>query len=217
MNEYIKPRDAAKYFGVSLGTLRDWDKRGLIKCIRTKENGGQRRYDIRSFKNTNDRLLPAEIQTTTEEINKNKEYYCYCRVSSKKQKDDLERQAEYLQSLYPSYTVIKDIGSGLNFKRKGLLTILERANKGFVGEVVIAYKDRLCRYGFELLEWFFTLYKVKLTVLKTETISPDEELAKDILNIVHVFACRANGKRKYSKKKTVTETEEESKQSDEDT
>ena len=214
MDDYLKPSDAAKHFGVAVGTLRKWERSGLIKCIRTKAVGGQRRYNIRSFKNADDYLLSGERASESTTVVPGKERYCYCRVSSSKQKDDLERQAEYLQSVYPSYKVIKDVGSGLNYKRKGLLSILERAHSGLVSEVVVAHKDRLCRFGFELLQWFFVLYGVKLIVLQEDNISRDEELARDILDVVHVFACRANGKRKYKTRQSEKQTIEEDQESD---
>lgn len=79
--------------------------------------------------------------------------YIYCRVSSDKQKNDLFRQEQYLRSLYPTHDLIADVGSGINFKRKGLQTILDRSVKGLVGEVVVAYKDRIAIFGFELIEY----------------------------------------------------------------
>src|ERR1700679_1186884 len=118
MNGYYKPNNAAKHFGVAVSTLREWERRGLISCIRTKSVGGQRRYDIGSFKNANDLVLSSERSKETYDRVPEKECYCYCRVSSSKQKDDLQRQEKYLQSLYPTHKIIKDIGSGLNYKRK---------------------------------------------------------------------------------------------------
>src|SRR5579872_3088239 len=125
MDDYLKPCDAAKHFGVAVGTLRKWERAGLIRCIRTKAVGGQRRYNIHSFKNADDYVFSEKTATDDPRRVPGKEKYCYCRVSSSKQKDDLQRQEEYLQSLYPTHKVIKDVGSGLNYKRKGLISILE--------------------------------------------------------------------------------------------
>ena len=126
----------------------------------------------------------------------------YCRVSSNKQKDDLKRQIEYLQNLYPSHDIISDIGSGINFKRKGIQTILEYALQQNIEEIVVAYKDRLARFGYELLEKTIELSGGKITVINNEKYkSNSEELAEDLLSIIHIFNCRQMGKRRYNNKK----------------
>ena len=135
--------------------------------------------------------------------------FIYVRVNSQKQKDDLDRQAHFLQSKYPNHSVIKDIGSGLTYKRRGLLKVLELSHKGLVEELVVASKDRLCRFGFELLQWLFTTNNVKLVVLDKSNKTKEEEFTEDILAILQVFACRWNGKRKYkcsieNQKNTIT-------------
>jgi len=215
MDRYCKPKEAAKHFGVSLNTLRQWDKAGIIKCIRTKSNGaGQRRFDISSYRNGDVGLLPQREEKVDQEIVQGKRRVCYCRVSSRKQKDDLERQKASLQSLYPTYTIVTDIASGLNFKRPGLLSLLEEARRGVIEEVVVAHKDRLARFGVELIEWFLRSNGVKLVILQEDHLSADQELCQDILNIVQVFACRANGKRKYQKKEKSVPTEEKDQKSD---
>jgi putative resolvase len=103
-----------------------------------------------------------------------------------------------LLSKYPTFRVIKDIGSGLNFKRKGLLKLLELSNKGLVDEVIVASKDRLCRFGYDLIKWQFMQANVKLLVLDTADKSKELEFTEDILAILQVFACRWNRSRKYS-------------------
>jgi predicted site-specific integrase-resolvase len=99
---------------------------------------------------------------------------------------------------YPDYTVLKDVGSGLNYRRKQLLFLLDECLQGRVGKVVVAYRDRLCRFGFELLEWFFAKNNVELVVLNQQSLSPQQELVSDLLSIVTVFSCRLHGLRKYS-------------------
>jgi len=108
----------------------------------------------------------------------NKRNICYCRVSTSSQKEDLERQVEYFRCKYPDYEIVKDIGSGLNFKRKGFNTILDSA---FKGEIVVTHKDRLCRFGFELVLRIIESTNGKILVLDKEETSPEKELVNDIL------------------------------------
>jgi predicted site-specific integrase-resolvase len=138
--------------------------------------------------------------------------YIYARVSSKKQVEDLHRQVEYLQSSntkYIDYTVITDVASGINFKRKGLQTILDSCLQGIVGEIVIAHRDRLCRFGFELLQFIVERSNGKIIVID-DTIDKTTEqiLAEDLLSIIHIYSCRKMGKRRYFNSKGIeVETE----------
>jgi predicted site-specific integrase-resolvase len=131
-----------------------------------------------------------------------KKKICYCRVSSSKQMDDLERQENYFRSIYPGHQLVTDIGSGINWKRKGLQAILEQAMSGIISEIVVAHRDRLCRFAFELLESIFSRCQVKLVVLDAqEHQSSDSDLADDILSIIHIYSCRSMGKRRHQNKK----------------
>ena len=101
--------------------------------------------------------------------------------------DELERQKRFFQLKYPSYELVADIGSGLNWKRKGLQTLLERAMCRDIEEIVVAHKDRLCRFAYEL---------VKLVVLnKSDQESSSQELVEDIMSIIHVYSCTEIGKK----------------------
>ena len=91
------------------------------------------------------------------------------------------------------------MGSGINFKRKGLRALLERSLRGEQLEVVVAYKDRLARFGYDLLEWLFSRNGGRVVVLNQVSFSPEQELTKDLLTILHVFTCRLYGLRKYEK------------------
>jgi predicted site-specific integrase-resolvase len=130
-------------------------------------------------------------------------------VSSTKQKDDLERQCNYLRLIYPKHRLITDIGSGINWHRKGFKTILELADEKAIGEVVVASRDRLCRFAFELVENVLRRKDVQITVIDTEDTSPEQELSDDLLSIVQIFCCRRNGKRRYEVK--AIDTDEENK------
>ncbi|RKZ61746.1 MAG: IS607 family transposase [Candidatus Parabeggiatoa sp. nov. 2] len=112
---------------------------------------------------------------------------CYCRVSSPKQRDDLARQVEFMRARYPEAEIVKNIVRYLNYKRKGLKSLLGRAMRGDKLEVVVAHKDRLARFGFELIEWVIQQNAGKIVVLKQTNLSPEQELTNDLLSILHVF------------------------------
>jgi len=178
--KWVMPKDAARITGVSIQTLRAWDKAGSIPTRRTA--GNTRLYDISAYEDNH------EINLKT---------ICYCRVSSPKQKADLLRQIEFVTKKYPHGEVVKDVGSGINFKRKGLNTLLERAMSGEQLEVVVAYKDRLARFGFDLIERVINRPGGRIVVLNEVSLSPAVELTQDLLTILHVFSCRLCGIRKY--------------------
>ena len=108
------------------------------------------------------------------------ECFVYARVSSPKQKEDLERQKQYL---------ISDISSSINFKRSGLRSLLERSSRGLVKEVVVAHRDRLCRFAFDLIEFIFHLNSTRLVVLSNDNSTDEWELSQDVLAINTVFIC----------------------------
>jgi hypothetical protein len=190
--KYLRPEEVSKILQVTTKTLENWSNQGILKCVRTK--GNHRRYlmsDVIS-------ITPGKKQTTKKNI-------CYCRVSTFSQKEDLERQVEYFRCKYPNHEIIKDIGSGLNFKRKGFNTILDSAFKGDIGEVVVTHKDRLCRFGFELVLRIIESTNGKILVLDKEETSPEKELVNDILSIITVFSSRLYGLRSHSIKNKIRE------------
>jgi putative resolvase len=197
---YVNTKEAREMLRITAPTLRRWDKEGKIKTIRTPSG-------IRMYDKSNIYEILGKIETIPE-----RRKVAYCRVSSKKQSDDLERQINVFKSDYPDYDVVKDIGSGINFKRKGLQRILEQSMRGELEEVVVSHRDRLCRFAFELIEWIFAKNNTKLLVLdKTEHKSTSEELAGDVLAIIQVFACREMGKRRYKSVKNKASPNEETK------
>lgn len=179
---WVHIKQASDFYGVSKSTLRRWSDNNTVKTKRSLS-------DQRLF------FIPSESNSST--IYTDKEKYIYVRVSTKKQKDDLERQSSFLSNKFPDHIVIKDIGSGLNYKRKGLLKLLDLSNKGKIDQIVIYSKDRLCRFGFELFGWLFLQNNTKLLVYEQSYKSPEQEFTEDILAILQVFACRWNGKRTY--------------------
>lgn len=197
--QFITPKEVAKILKVSSFTLTRWADDGKIDFIKTPY--GSRLYDIKSLK--------SEGVSKVLDIKKdNKKSYAYCRVSTHGQSEDLERQIKFMQGQYPLHIIVSDIGSGINYKRKGLTTILDDVFDGNVKEVVVAYKDRLCRFGYELFEWFFAKHKVRLVVLNEDVhTDPNEELTRDLLSIINVFSARINGRRKYNTKKNQSKDE----------
>jgi len=179
--KYLPSREASKLLGLHPNTLRNYADNGTIESYQTES--GQRRYNVEAY---------LGLQKSTTRI-------CYCRVSSPKQRDDLKRQVEFMQSRFPDAKIIKDIGSGLNYKRRGLKAILEQAMRGDKLEVVVAHKNRLVRFGFEIIEWIINQSGGKLVVLNQTNLSPEQELTNDLLNILHVFSCRMHGLRNYKK------------------
>lgn len=202
MDKYYKSKDAVKALKVTENTLRRWSKEGTIDFILTP--GKHRLYNVPKYLLDNGVNI-IESNELSDSIKKNKIKKlrcCYCRVSTSGQKDDLERQVKLLESLYPDYEIIRDIGSGINFKRKGLLKIINLAIENKLEEVVIAYKDRLCRFGYDLLEHIITTYSNgKITIVNKVSSNPEDEVVKDLVQIINVFSAKLNGSRKYKKKK----------------
>jgi len=144
---------------------------------------------------------------------------CYARVSSAHEKPELERQIADLKKAFPEYEIVQHvIGSGLNWKRPGFKALLERVLDKHVAEIVVAHRNRLCRFAFELLEQIFQHHQVKLVVLGTHT-SPESELSDDLLAITTVFVARHNGQRSAAngkKKRKRAELEEDSQETSEE-
>jgi len=177
-------RTAKKMTGLCGDTLRKYADNGSIRSIRTPAN--KRLFDIDSW------LRHSSSAPTV---------VCYCRVSSYKQQDDLARQVERFRENFPQAEIIKDIGSGLNFKRKGLKAILERVLQGDKLTVVVANRDRLARFGVDLIKFLIEKNSGTLLVLDKTVDSAEEELTTDLLAILHHFSCRMHGMRSHRYKK----------------
>ena len=200
---YLKATKIQKTYQISSSTLRRWSEDGRIDILRTV--GGSRLY----------KLSDVEKAFGVKEPIIEKTKVCYARVSSSNQKADLERQIEDLKSAYPGYEIISDIGSGVNFKRKGLLTLLERVYSGTVEEIAIMHKDRLCRYGYELIEFICKKSSTRIVVFgKNEEVDSNRELADDLLTVVNYFVAKRNGLRagENKRKRKAQEAQEEEQQ-----
>jgi len=195
MTIYVKAKEAKKELNVTSATLRGWGNSGKINFIRAAD-GSNRLYDVEGF-----------IKSRTGKEEPTKHCYIYCRVSSSSQKEDLERQVNYLKEKYPNHEVIKDIASGINFKRKGLNKILVNTMQGLVSEIVVAHRDRLCRIAYDHFEWLFNHYGTNIVIEDKQEYSPEVEFNEDLFSIIHVFSARHYGlRRKYTTKKVTKES-----------
>jgi predicted site-specific integrase-resolvase len=179
---FVPSNKACEILGVHPNTLRAWADEGQIEYFRTA--AGHRRYDVASY------LRKSQPRARL----------LYARVSSKKQKEDLQGQVRELTGRYPNDEVIEDYGSGLNFKRKGFTSLLDRLLSGDVSEVVVAHRDRLCRFGFGMFEHIAAKHNGRIVVLNNTELSAQAELVEGILSIIHVFSSRLYGLRKYRNK-----------------
>jgi len=206
---FIPHRKVKEILGISDNTVRRWAEKGLLQFIWSPNN--KRMYStnwILQMQNQqpNQSIKSSNLQSVLGKNNPQatktpRKGAIYVRVSSPKQKDDLERQTNFLLDKYPDYTVFKDVGSGINFKRKGLLSLLKHSRKGLISEVVVASKDRLSRIAFELIEWVLLQDSTKIVVFRNQSpntfTSNYTELQEDLLGIIQVFCCRWNGQRRY--------------------
>ncbi|AWI03437.1 IS607 family transposase [Clostridium drakei] len=197
--KYYSIGDFAKAIGKTTKTLRNWDKVGTLKSIRVEQNG----YRYYSQEQLNHFL------GLKQENNLNKKVIGYCRVSSHKQKDDLERQIEnvktYMYAKGYQFEIIQDIGSGINYNKKGLNQLIDLITNSEVEKVVILYKDRLLRFGFEIIENLCNKYGTTIEIIDNTEKTEEQELVEDLIQIVTVFSCRLQGKRANKVKKMIKE------------
>lgn len=205
-DKFVSRKIALNTLGISPLTLIKLADNQKIEIIRTE--GGQRKYNIDKYIRENKiNIKPTNISSTT---NKNnipannivKVNICYIRVSTIAQKNDLNRQRQYMTKKYPDYEIIEDIGSGINFNRKGLRKIINMAIEGKINKLIVAYKDRLTRFGFELIEDLVKNYSNGEIIIINESDDkkePKDELVEDVLQILNVYTAKMNGLRKYKK------------------
>ena len=200
MKKYYSIKEFSKILGVSSQTLRNWNANGKLYPHHTSSNG----YRYYSQEQLNQVM---NIKTNLDRI-----VIGYCRVSSNKQKDDLERQIEnmklYLNAQGKPYEIIYDIGSGINYNKKGLKELIKRISQNKVEKVVIFYKDRLLRFGFELIEYIASLYDCNIEIIDNTEKSEQQELVEDLVQIITVFSCKLQGKRANKAKKLIKELTE---------
>lgn len=133
----------------------------------------------------------------------------YCRVSTKKQIDDLNRQMEavklYMASKGYQFQMITDIGSGINYKKAGLTQLIQLVTSGKVKRIVLLHKDRLLRFGFELIETICEEFHTKIEIIDSTPKSDEQEIVEDMLQIVTVFSAKLHGKRANQARRIIKE------------
>lgn len=188
-------KEASEFLGVSIDTLRRWERTGKITSLRTE--GGHRRYEKKEL-----------IKFKKDDSLEHRITIAYCRVSSSDQKEDLQRQIEnvsqYCIANGYQFQVISDLGSGLNYNKKGLRELIELICSNQIERIVVNYKDRLIRFGFELIEQLCSIYNVRIEVINlTEDKTYEEELVEDVLSVITVFSAKLYGSRSHKSKKII--------------
>ncbi|BCJ87487.1 IS607 family transposase [Effusibacillus dendaii] len=188
--------EASKVLGVSITTLRRWEKEGRLQPDEITP-GGHRRYDLVKLRPELFRLQRSDRTTVA-----------YARVSSHDQKEDLERQKQVLEMYCASqgwtFEVVSDLGSGMNYHKKGLKRLLHAILQDEVGRLVITHKDRLLRFGAELVFAICEAKEVEVVILNQgEDTTFEEDLAKDVLEIITVFSARLYGSRSRKNQKLI--------------
>ncbi len=190
--------EAATELGISVKTVRRWADAGKLRFERSPS--GHRRFYLPDIK----RITPRDLQSLEERITIN-----YARVSSHDQKADLVRQVQVLESFSAAngwqYETIQDLGSGLNYQKKGLQKLLKRIVKGDVGRLVLTHKDRLLRFGAEIVFALCEEFETEVVIVNKseEEVSFEQELVTDMIELVAVFSARLYGARSRKNKKLI--------------
>lgn len=194
--------EAAEIAGVNLDTIRRWDKKGVIKSYRTE--GGHRRYCAESIYAY---IGQPKVQPTE------KHTLIYARVSTRSRENDLNRQVELMEMFCSAkgwkYKVLTDIGSGLNYNKKGLLELIKQIETNQIDRLVINYKDRLLRFGSEIIFEICKWHNVDVVIVsEDESKTYEEELVDDVLSIITVFSAKLYGSRSHKNKAVVEKNKE---------
>lgn len=197
----LSVEEAAKILGVSKSTMRRWEAEGRLNPERTP--GGHRRYRSEELTQMAMHPLPKTDRVTI----------AYARVSSHDQKADLERQAILLSECCTkngwTHEVIRDLGSGMNYRKKGLRELLQRIMRNDVERLVLTHKDRLLRFGAELVFALCEEFQTEVVMVnKSEGASYEEELTQDVLEMITVFSARLYGSRSHKNTQLIAQMTE---------
>lgn len=184
--------EAAKRLGKSVKTLQRWDRSGILVPARTPT--GRRQYTREQLRQFVGLAIPQSERAVV----------AYCRVSSQAQKPDLVNQISVVHEFcrargFANVELIQEVGGGLNFKRKQFVSLVDRIIAGDIAVLLIAHKDRLARFGFDLLQHLCRSHQCDLLVIDGEQLSPEQEMVQDLMTIVHCFSSRLYGLRNYRK------------------
>lgn len=191
MKNTYSPKEFGALIGRSVITLQKWDRKGTLIAHRSPTN--RRYYTHDQYLSYRGMIAPETGLTLV-----------YTRVSGVAQKPDLINQVHALESYCQDHSILvdewlSDIGSGLNYKRKNFNRLMEMVELGQVRRVIIAYRDRLVRFGYEYFEAFCQRHHTEIVVMEREETSPEQELVRDLIAIVTVFSTRLHGLRSYKK------------------
>lgn len=187
MNTY-RINEFAERLGRSVQTIRRWEKEGKLQAKRLPS--GHRYFD------------ESDVQAMLGNPVLEKNIVVYCRVSSAGQKDDLATQVAAMQTFCLGAGIavdqwIEEVDGGMNFKRKHFLSLVDRMERGEISKILVAHKDRLMRFGFDLFAHIAEQNGCEIVVVNQESLSPQQEMVEDLAAIVHTFSCRVYGMRKY--------------------
>jgi putative resolvase len=190
MSKVYRINEFAKRIGRAPSTVRRWEREGILAAKRLPS--GHRYFDESDVR----AMLGGRPETRSTVV--------YCRVGSAGQRDDLQSQVAAMEEYCRAGAIavdewIQEVGGGMNFKRKRFLALIERIQRGEIERVLIAHKDRLVRFGFDLLDHLARGNGCEIIVVNQESLSPEQEMVDDLLAIVHTFSCRQYGMRKYKK------------------
>lgn len=199
--EYHSIGKFAKLINRHIETLRDWDRKNILKPAYIS-SGKHRMYSEEQL----NEVLNLKYRNVTKKV------IGYCRVSSNKQKDELDKQIKYVKEYMIAkgycFKVITDIGSGINYNKQGLNKLVDMISNGEVEKLVILYKDRLVRFGFEIIENLCKKYGTTIEVIDSTPKTEEQELVEDLIQIVTVLSCKLQGKRANKAKKLIQELKE---------
>lgn len=190
MGNTYRINEFAKRIGRSPSTVRRWEREGVLTAKRLPS--GQRYFD------------ESDVRAMLGGAPEKRLTVVYCRVSGAGQRDDLASQVEAMEQFCRAGAIavdewIQEVGAGMNFKRTHFLSMLDRIQRGEIARVLVAHKDRLARFGFDLLDHLSRQHGCEIIVVNQDSLSPEQEMVEDLLSIVHTFSCRLYGMRKYRK------------------
>lgn len=196
MRDYYTIAEVSELLGVTKTTLRRWEEVGKIESKRTQ--GNHRRYEKKAI----DRILQKEEKIEKITIG-------YARVSTNEQKEDLKRQVQMIENYCSSkgyvFEVISDLGSGLNYNKRGLIKLIELIEEDKLERLVISYKDRLLRFGSEIIFKLCEIHNVEVIIINQTENTFESELVDDVLSIITVYSSKLYGKRSHKNKKIIEE------------